>query len=138
MLLRQYQVIDEEHPLVSELVLSPNGASRLGDGAWSYNVCVTCMSNLQGTSSKPPPLALANGMVVGDAGAVAPELQAMTPVEASCCALVSVKGAVEFVTQSGARGNMQVKGHVLGYAESGCRAVGSSCGAQPRRLVTTW
>jgi len=113
-LLQQYQVIDEAHPLVSELVLSPKGASRSDDGSWTYDVCVECMSSLEGTSSNPPPLALANGMVVGNASGVAPELQAMTPVEASCCALVNVKGAVEFITQGGSRGNMQVKGHVLG------------------------
>jgi len=116
-LLAQYRVSDTSCAAVSELVLSPAGSTRLEDGSRVYNVCVNCMSGLQGSSSNPPQLSLANGMVVGSASAVDPTLQGLKSVEESCCALVSVKGAVEFVTQCGTKGNMQVKGHVLGCVQ---------------------
>jgi len=128
-LLAQYRVVDTSYPAVSELVLSPAGTKRLLNGSRVYNVCANCMSGLEGTSSHPPPLSLANGMIVGSAAAVDPLLQSLQSVEESCCALVSVKGAVEFVTQSGTKGNLRVKGHVLGCVWRHCASAGGAMAA---------
>jgi hypothetical protein len=83
--LRKHYLIEGQ--FLSNILLSPRGAFEGG-----INICKTCMQSLNSKSDKPPQLAIANGLCIGE---LPNEFKDLRQVEMALCSMVRlIKGII--------------------------------------------